>query len=170
MIPRVLALVLLAAVAVTGTAGARAGELPAPADPVILTVSGAIGRTNADGKARFDRALLETLGWVEIETFTPWTDGPQRFGGVRLSALLEAVGAEGHSLLARALNDYTAVIPIGDAAEFDVVLALDRNGKPLTVRGRGPVWIVYPARKPWEGEVDRHNDKMVWQLRSLEVR
>jgi len=39
-----------------------AADLPRPAGPVILTVTGAISITNAPGKAEFDQAMLEALG------------------------------------------------------------------------------------------------------------
>lgn len=155
--------------ALAGTPAARAGELAVPTGPVILTVSGAITRGNGGGEARFDRELLAGIGWLEIVSHTPWTNGPQRFGGIRLVDLLAAVGARGTTLVARALNDYSAAIPVADAGRFDVLLALDRNGVPMPVRDRGPIWIVYPESQP-QDEIGQRNDKMVWQLRSIEVR
>lgn len=41
-----------------------AGELPQPSGTVLLTLSGNIENTNADGKAVFDTASLEKLGMV----------------------------------------------------------------------------------------------------------
>jgi hypothetical protein len=152
-----------------GMPAARAGDLAGPTGPVILTVSGAITRGNGGGEARFDRELLAGIGWLEIVSHTPWTNGPQRFGGIRLADLLAAVGARGTTLVARALNDYSAAIAVEDAGHFDVLLALDRNGVPMPVRDRGPIWIVYPESQP-QDEIGQHNDKMVWQLRSIEVR
>lgn len=147
-----------------------AAELAVPQGPVILTVAGSIERTNADGEARFDRAMLVGLEWIEVETHTPWTEGPQRFAGVPLRRLLAAVGARGEVVTAVALNDYSATIPIDDASRFGALLALDQNGEAMTVRNKGPIWIVYPQSGPDGPTTERHNEKMVWQLRRLEVR
>ena len=89
--------------------------------------------------------MIEALGWETITTVTPFTEGPQEFAGVPLSALAEATGAEGTVIEAVAINDYTAQIPAAHMAEHDVFLALDLNGEPMRVRDRGPVWIIYPS-------------------------
>ncbi|HDX3932671.1 TPA: oxidoreductase, partial [Citrobacter freundii] len=49
-----------------------AGELPQPSGTVLLTLSGNIENTNADGKAVFDTASLEKLGMVSFQTTSPW--------------------------------------------------------------------------------------------------
>lgn len=48
-----------------------AGELPQPSGTVLLTLSGNIENTNADGKAVFDTASLEKLGMVSFQTTYP---------------------------------------------------------------------------------------------------
>ncbi len=137
---------------------------------MLLTVEGAIGKTNREGAADFDRAMLKAIGWRKIESHTDWTEGPQRFAGVPLSALLEAVEARGDSLRAVALNDYAADLPLSDAAEHDVLLALRHNGEAMRVRDRGPIWVIYPQDTLRTDTPGRHNAKMVWQLRTLVVR
>lgn len=49
----------------------QAGELPQPSGTVLLTLSGNIENTNADGKAVFDTASLEKLGMVSFQTTSP---------------------------------------------------------------------------------------------------
>src|SRR5919199_952101 len=65
-----------------------------PTEPPILTVSGRIRNTNQGDAAAFDRAMLEELGAAGFTTTTPWYDGPVRFDGVPMAALMRAVGAE----------------------------------------------------------------------------
>lgn len=48
-----------------------AGELSRPTGKVLLTLSGNIENTNADGKAVFDTASLEKLGMVSFQTTSP---------------------------------------------------------------------------------------------------
>jgi hypothetical protein len=145
-------------------AAAPARDLGAPTGPVILTVTDAAG-----GSWAFDRAMIEALGWQTITTVTPFTEGPQEFAGIPLSALAEATGAEGSTIQAIAINDYVAEIPAAHMADHGVFLALDHNGAPMRVRDRGPVWIIYPAATV-DDPVNRFDAMMVWQLRELNFR
>ncbi len=148
----------------------RAEQLPQPTGRPILEISGAIGRTNAPGKAVFDLAMLESLGLQELVTTTPWTEGEQRFSGVDPRALLRAVEARGSELEARALDDYRVVVPIADFERFPVLLATRRDGRPMAIRERGPLWLVYPwATHPETGD-QPYRGRAIWQLRSIVVR
>lgn len=160
---------VFAIAAAAAPAAVHAADLPQPEGPVVLTLEGGIGVTNRDGAADFDRAMLRDVGWREIESYTDWTEGLQSFGGVPLAALLERVEADGETLHAVALNEYAAELPLADAAEHDVLLAMTRDGEPMSVREKGPIWIVYPQDEPAGELANLHNDKMVWQLRTLIV-
>jgi hypothetical protein len=150
---------------------AAAAAPPVPEGPVLLTVSGRITAPNtADGTARFDRAGLEALGTSTLRTRTPWTEGRPVFEGVLLRDVLEAVGAAGTSLAATAANAYTVTIPVRDAERYDVLLALRQDGRRLTLRDRGPLWVVYPRDRHPELRDDVHNGKWIWQLVTLDVR
>lgn len=134
--------------------------------PVMLTVAGAIG---ADGAARaFDEAALRDVAWQAVTTHTSFTEGPQDFAGVPLAALLEAVGAEGATLRATALNDYSVEFPAELAAAHDVLLAIEHNGTRMSVRDKGPIWIVFPL-SPEEASERLFDREMVWQLARIDV-
>lgn len=142
--------------------------LPQPQGPVLLTVAGAINETNVPGEARFDRAMLERLGHDRIKTTTPWTDGVRSFDGIRLKTVLDRVGAHGVKVTASALNDFTGTIPIEDL-RYEPILAMAMDGRVLTRRDRGPLWIVYP-RDTYEILMDsRFEDRWVWQAKRLDV-
>lgn len=113
---------------------------------------------------------LEKLPQTEIRTYTDWTDGLQVFSGVLLKDLIDAVGASGNEIVATALNDYSATIPISDAYDFSVLLAIKHNGSYMRVRDKGPIWIVYPSKASFTAKVNPYNDRMVWQLSQLEFR
>ena len=143
--------------------------LPAPTGPVILTVSGAVGVTNGDDGAAFDREMFEALGVTEIKTTTPWTDGVQTFEGVLARTVLERVGATGESVFASALNDYTVEVPMSDFTNYDVLLATKINGEEMQVSDKGPIWIVYPRDEELALQDRRLHDRWVWQLKALRV-
>src|SRR5690554_3619516 len=110
---------------------ALARALPAPEGEVLLVVSGNIERTNVDGEAHFDEAMLRELPCRTIETHTPWTDGPSQFEGPLARALIDTVGTDSQSVRVKALNDFAADVPISDFYNYDVILALDRDGEPM---------------------------------------
>lgn len=153
-----------------GAALAAEGALPTLRGQVILTVSGAIGTANSEGEAAFDRDMLAALPQHEIRTTTEWTDGVKVFRGPLVSDLLAAAGASGDSVVATALNDYSVEIPLRDFADYPAILAMSMDGVPLTVRTKGPLWIVYPRDDYKELQKPEMNSRWIWQLRSLEIR
>lgn len=148
---------------------ARGGRAAGPGGGEILRVSGLIDPSHGPAGVGYDLAALEDLGMVEATTDTPWTREPQPFAGVPLRRLLAAVGARGGVLRAAALNDYAVSIPVGDADEYDVLLATRLRGAPMRVRDRGPIWVVYPGMSSGP-EAALLSERWIWQLRRIEVR
>lgn len=149
---------------------AFAQPLGTPAGEVVLTVSGEIAVTNRDGAAVFDRAMLEAMGPETFTTSTSWTEGPQEFTGVLLRNLLDAVGATGGTLRASAVNDYAVDIPVSDAVDGGPIVAYLLGGEQMSVRDKGPLWLVYPydSRREYRSEVIY--SRSIWQLERIEVR
>lgn len=164
----VLSMLVLLSFAQPGAASA-AEPLPLPQTPVILTVSGNIGVTNAESGAVFDREMLRELGLVTLETSTPWTDGVPVFSGILVRTLLERVAAEGTMVDATALNDYKVSIPIEDFMSYDVLLAMEMNGQEMQISDKGPLWIVYPRDDEPALQDRRLHDRWIWQLKALHV-
>lgn len=147
-----------------------AAELSQPAGPVILTLEGAISRTNGDGVARFDRDMLEALSQQTIHTETPWSDGINRFEGPLGRALLDAVGAGGETLVVTALNDYSAEVPLADFYQYDVILALKINGEYMRIRDKGPLFIIYPFTDNPSLNTETMHNRSVWQVSHIRVK
>lgn len=172
---RWLALLIAGILAVSVQDGSAAEPLPAPRGEVLLTVGGAIGRGNAQDasgglEARFDRSMLEQIGFTEVMTATPWHSGVMRFEGVLLRSVLAMVEARGGTLLATAHNEYSATLPVSDAARYDVILAAKLNGEVMTLRDKGPLFIIYPFDSDKALQTDMTYIRSVWQLRSIDVR
>jgi hypothetical protein len=142
--------------------------LPQPAGPVLLTISGNIGQSNAPGQARFDREMLLALGTASLTTGYVVLDRPQLFEGVPLQAVLERVEAKGTKMTAVALNDYEIVIPFEDL-KFDPLIAMKADGQPLKIRDKGPLWIVYPRDDYKVLQDIRYDSRWVWQLNRLHI-
>jgi len=149
---------------------ATADPLPQPEGRVILTISGAVTLTNADGAARFDQAMIEALPQRETRTSTPWFEGPQLFTGPLLSDLMAAAGASGSELRVVAINDYAASMPWADIESFPVILAIRHNGQTMSVRDKGPLFVIYPFDEQPELANELYFARSVWQVAAIEVR
>ncbi len=161
---------VLVAAAVLAIGASKASALDPAQDRALLTISGAINHTNAGETAVFDRAMLEAMEAVTVETSTIWTEGVQVFVGVPLDEVLNVVGAEGSSLRATAINDYAVDIPVSDAVEGGPIVAYLRNGAPMSVREKGPLWIVYPYDSEPDYQSELIYSRSIWQLDRIEVR
>jgi hypothetical protein len=161
-LPRVLALCALGVLTTSASMPAQ--------DRVVLSVTGAISGADGAGRIDFDLNALEQLGLTKLKTWTPWTEGEVEFEGIWARRLMEAVGARGTQVEARALNDYVEVIPIDDFHRYDVLLAVRMNGQLMRTRDKGPIWIVYPWSSHPELDDFATREKSVWQLNGLDVR
>ncbi len=150
-----------------GAAGSA--ELSEPAGPILLTVTGDIEVTNSDGAALFDRNMLEAMPARTIKTSTIWTKGVNEFTGVPLDVLLDRLGVDGGELQARAINDYAVSIPVADAVENGPILAYAMDGEPMSVREKGPLWVVYPYDDVPEYQTEVIYSRSIWQLDRIEV-
>lgn len=143
--------------------------LAAPSGPVLLTVAGRIQRRNAGERAQFDAAMLDALPQLTITTRTPWYAEARAFTGAKLRDLLEATGAEGRMLRAVALNDYRVDIPMDDVRRHDVIVARLLDGKPMAVREKGPLFVMYPFDTQPALRTAVYFSRCIWQLQALEV-
>ncbi|MEN9059693.1 molybdopterin-dependent oxidoreductase [Ponticoccus litoralis] len=148
-------------------ARAEVQTLPAPEGPVLLTIFGNIAVTNVDETAQFDLEMLQALGETDIVTDTIWTSGSHRFTGVLLETLLAAVGAEGAEVSATAINDYTVEIPRSDATEDGPIIAYAMDGKPMSRRDKGPLWVIYPYASDPKYRTEVIYARSIWQLDRL---
>jgi hypothetical protein len=147
-----------------------ATTLAAPTGKSILTISGQITRENAGDTASFDRAMLEGLGQDGFQTTTPWFTGSVRFDGIRMTRLMQEVGASGSTVTAVALNDYTTDLPVSDFEKYGVILAIKRNGAYMPVSDKGPLFIVYPFDSAPELMAQKFYSRSAWQVAKLIVR
>ena len=163
---------LLALTVLTGLLGAPAAwadSLAAPQGDVILTVSGAIANTNDDGLARLDTALLDGLPQHSFATSTIWTEGVDTYEGVLLTDLLAALGATGTEVLAKALNDYEITFPVADVTSEGPLLAYRTNGNPMSVRDKGPIWMIFPYDTVEAFRTEQTYARSIWQLDRIMV-
>lgn len=121
-----------------------------------------------DGKTHeFDIAALQELGATEIATTTIWTEGVQNFTGIPLTTVLSEVGITEGSVAATAINDYSVDIPLDEISAEYPVIAFHVDGQPMSVRDKGPFWIIYPFDLAPEWRTEVNFSRSIWQLTSL---
>lgn len=131
---------------------------------IVLSVDG------PDGHKYFDMGMLQEMPSVTIETETIWTDGEQVFTGVSLQELARHLGIEHGAFEAVATNAYSVEIPMTDAVEGGALIAYERNGLAMTVRDKGPLWIVYPYDHNPRYRSEETYSRSIWQLEKLIVK
>lgn len=125
--------------------------------------------THQGSVVEYDLDALQEMEAVTFETETIWTDGVQTFTGLPLTELTQALDLEDGILLASAINDYTVEIPVSDAVEGGPIIAYLNNGEPMSVRDKGPLWVVYPYDSNPAYQSELTYSRSVWQLDRIET-
>ena len=146
-----------------------AHALDMPSGKVVLTVSGNVGAPNSKGRASFDMAMLAALPQHSFTTKTPWYPQPRKFTGPLLRDVLAAAGAQGHTIEALAINDYKVAIPADDAQQHPLLLARLIDDRPMTLRDKGPLFIIYPFDADERLRNTVYYGRSAWQVKALQV-
>lgn len=152
-----LLLPLLAARSQAGSASQR----------TVLVVTGKVDPRGAP--VALTLAQLQALPQHSFRTATPWTSGIDTYTGPLLRDVLKLAQANGQRLKAAALNDYTVEIPLQDALATDVIVAHQVNGKAISVRDKGPLFVIYPFSSRPDLQSTTYYQRSIWQLKSIEV-
>jgi hypothetical protein len=157
----------LATMAAGAAAPLTAGARPTKGlkGPALLTVTGAITKTNRGGfdgildqmmakqKLQFDKAhafdfaALTAMPAVTIHPSLEYDNKKHELKGPLLSTVLDAVGATGMRLATRAIDGYAPVITVADAKKYRFVVATHLDGQPMPLGGLGPLWAIWEADK-----------------------
>lgn len=121
----------------------------------------------------FDLAALDEMEQVTFRTTTLWTDGEIEFSGVPLKALLDQLDIspdpEGAAVEMTALNDYKVVMPLTVLEEGAPIIATRMDGAPMSVRDKGPYWVVFPYDQETRFQSETIYSYSIWQLAHIRV-
>ena len=145
-----------------GAAQLQAEELHKATGTPLLTIR------SAGTEIALDAEGLRELPAATFVTGTIWTEGPQTFTGIRMTELLDRLHVTGGTMILTAANDYQITIPVESFTPDGALLAYERNGTPMTLRDKGPLWLVYPydADPRFRTEIVYANS--IWQLARIE--
>ncbi len=160
---------LIAAQMWFAAAPANAQALPPLTGPVVLTVTGLDPAAFPGGKLELDTAMLQAMGASQITTSTIWTDGAHVYTGVMVKTLALQIKSGNRALRFRALNDYAVDIPAADISDVAPILAYAVDDAPMSVRDKGPLWVIYPFDAGPEFRTDTIFTRSVWQVSAIEV-
>ena len=144
-------------------------ELPPLSGPVILTVTGDFDRIEG-GEMAFDLAMLQALDGSSFSTSSIWTEGVHQFTGVSLHKLVAYLGIpEGALLKCAAINDYVIEVPVSDPVAEGPIIAYAMDGAPMSVRDKGPLWLLYPFDSDPDYQSEVIYTRSIWQLDRIDV-
>ena len=117
-----------------------------------------------------DRAELEAFPQTTIVTKSPYFDGEVAFTGPTLKRIVESFGVTGEAQLTlRALNDYQVSGSLDEVLGLDAIIATRMNAQTMSIRNRGPFWVILPLSDRPELDNEDYHRYMVWQLSEIQL-
>lgn len=114
---------------------------------------------------------IDAMPQVVLTTENEFVDGPTEFSGPLARDVLAMIAKpDASSAILTAANEYAVEIPISDFETYDVIFATSMNGRRLSLRDKGPIWVIYPMSQHSELRDAVYNDRLIWQLVRIEVR
>jgi hypothetical protein len=174
---------LLAALSATSVmpAAAQQDESSQP----ILTITGNIGEANRPALDEFNDAYLKfrdknfskayeftlpdvlALPQKTISAQAEKWPGPVELTGPSFADVLTAAGALAGPVTVTALDGYSITYTPEEIAAQEWILAWKANGKPLSIGGRGPLWLIHPSgATPAPDDVEA---RWIWSVFVIEV-
>lgn len=166
---------------------------PAPQGPSLLTITGAIGRSNRGAldpaldqmmhkqKLAFARAYAMDFGMLaalparNIRPTLEYDGKAHALRGPLLTDVLAQAGArpgESAKVVLRAVDGYAAALDMRQLRAWNMIVATHLDGKPMPLGGLGPLWAVYDADRVPDMAARAVNERFgacPWALYHIEV-
>jgi hypothetical protein len=142
--------------------------------PAGLAIAGAPALTLA-GASRSDTLELSleelaALPQFVVKTESEFTDGVVAYRGPLVRDVLAKLGLDRlEQVRFVAANDYYVDIPTEDFRTYDAILAMEADGKALSRREKGPLWLMYPISDFTELQDPIYLRRLIWQVVRIEA-
>jgi hypothetical protein len=139
---------------------------------VARAQSPALELVGVAGQVELDLSLedLAAMPQVTVVTENEFTDGMVSYQGPLVRDVLDMVGLGGlETVRFVAANDYFVEIPTSDFQNYDAILAMEADGKPLSRREKGPLWLMYPISEHAELQDPEYLRRLIWQVVRIEA-
>ncbi len=118
-----------------------------------------------------DREEMEAFPQTTVITSSPYYDGAKEFTGPTLKRVLDAFGLSDQTRITfQALNDYRVHGTLAEVLALDAIVATRMEGRTMSIRNRGPFWIMLPLSDRPELDHGDYHQYMVWQLDRIELK
>lgn len=136
---------------------------PLDATQEVLRVAG------EQGDKSYSLSRIEALGLYRVNTTTFWPEDDGTYEGVLLADLLADAGlSEASAIRILALDGFSQVMPREDWERWPVLLATRRDGRPMGVRDKGPLRIIYPRDADPRLSDSVYRLRWVWLIDTIE--
>lgn len=112
---------------------------------------------------------LQALPQYEMKVKTPWTTDSHIYKGPYLEDVFALAGIEGNRLTMFALDHYRVSFDFQRIKKYKPILALQVDGELLTIRSKGPIWVMLPLDDFKALGEAIYQDYLVWQLVKIDV-
>jgi hypothetical protein len=108
---------------------------------------------------------LAALPQHTLVTTNEFTDTPVAYTGPLARDVLELLALDSLDIVRfTAANDYYIDVPTDELHRYDVVLAMEADGRKLSRRDKGPLWLMYPLSEHPELAGPVYNARLIWQV------
>ncbi|HWQ17504.1 MAG TPA: sulfite oxidase-like oxidoreductase [Sulfolobales archaeon] len=99
------------------------------------------------------KSLVDIEYTSDFHCVTGWSVANVRWKGVTLSRIMGMAGVkqEARWLYTISMDGYTTIVPIEDVKDPRAIIALEMNGKPLSIEQGYPARIFIPHLYGWKG-------------------
>jgi hypothetical protein len=142
----------------------------AASNPGATSAEPALTLSNGTETLEFTLEELQAMPQVEVVTGNEFIDGEADYRGPLVRDMLEHLSLDQADVLRfTAVNDYYVDIPTEDFRKYNVILAMEENGIPLSRRDKGPLWLIYPISGNSELDNPIYIHRLIWQVVSIET-
>ncbi|SKA75301.1 hypothetical protein SAMN02745130_01502 [Thiothrix eikelboomii] len=116
----------------------------------------------------FSEQQLQALPQTSFKTKHTWANIAQEFSGPLLTDVLKQVCANARDIYLRSLDKYSVMVNFQAIAKYQPILALKVNGQALTIREKGPLWLMINTDE-YKLPPRSLDNIFVWQLYYIRV-
>lgn len=111
---------------------------------------------------------LEELPQKTFKTMHTWAPIAQEFSGPLLADVLKLACPNVRDIYLRSLDQYSVMVNFPTVAKYEPIVALKINGQSLTIRERGPLWLMVNT-DGYKIPTRSLDNMLVWQLYYIRI-
>lgn len=149
---------------VTSSSNPSVTSVQREADTLLMIQSTA--NSGCNRTVQLTESELLALPQQQFKTHHSWSTEPETFSGPLLEDVLKVACGGAEKINMKALNDYAIDVDFTVAKSLKPIVAHSINGTRLSVREKGPLWIMVPSDdlKVTSKELD---GMLIWQLSNI---